>query len=109
VQLDFEFLVPVGPAGQQFRTDKNQPGRINLRDRNLDVVLLLPLRRNLPAVDHDGIATVPADESVTDLQPGTLALTSSQVRDVSTKRPPGRRSRDIDSRAAPLPVAPVAW
>lgn len=71
VQLDFEFLVPVGPAGQQFRADKNQPGRINLRDRNLDVVLLLPMRRNLPAVDHDGIATVPADESVTDVQPGT--------------------------------------
>lgn len=71
VQLDFEFLVPVGPAGQQFRADKNQPGRINLRDRDLDVVLLLPMRRNLPAVDHDGIATVAADESVADLQPGT--------------------------------------
>ena len=71
VQLDFEFVVSVGPARQQFRADKNRPSRINLRDRNLDVVLLLPMRRNLPAVDHDGIATVPADESVTDVQPGT--------------------------------------
>ena len=44
--------------------------RINLHDRNLDVVLLLPARRNLPAVDHDGIATVAADEPVTDLKPG---------------------------------------
>ena len=71
MQLDFEFLVPVGPAGQQFRADKNQPRCINLGDRTLVVVLILPMRRNLPEVDHDGIATVPADESVTDLQPGT--------------------------------------
>lgn len=71
VQLDFEFVVSVGPARQQFRADKNRPSRINLRDRNLDVVLLLPKRCNLPAVDHDGITTVPADESVTDVQSGT--------------------------------------
>jgi hypothetical protein len=71
VQLGYEFVVPVGPARQQFRADVNRPGRIDLRDRDLDVVLLLPLGRDVPAVDHDGIATVPADETVTDVQPGT--------------------------------------
>ena len=71
MQLDFEFLVPVGPAGQQFRADKNRPGRVDFRDRDLDVVLVLPMWRNLPALDHDGIAAVPADESVPDVQPGT--------------------------------------
>ena len=67
MQLDFDFVMSVGPARQQFRADKNRPGRISLRDRNLDVVLLLSMRRNLPAVDDDGIATVRADESITDL------------------------------------------
>src|SRR5690349_11142971 len=33
-QLDFEFVVSVGPARQQFRADKNRPSRIKLCDRN---------------------------------------------------------------------------
>ncbi len=62
----------VRPA-QYTRDDlaRMSPEQISQARRSGHFVLLLPMRRNLPAVDHDGIATVPADESVTDVQPGT--------------------------------------
>ena len=62
-----------------------------------------------PAVDHDGIATVPADESVTDVQSGTFGPHEFPRAGGQTKCPPRRRSRDIDSRATTLPLAPTAW
>src|SRR5450759_2047328 len=51
VQLRSEFVVSIWPARQQFRADKDRPIRLDLRNSNLDVVLLLPVRRNLPAID----------------------------------------------------------
>src|SRR5690606_30000639 len=70
-QLGCEFVVSVGPARQQFRTDDDRPAPIELGDRDLNVMLLVPTRRSLPPVDHDGVAAVSADEPVPDVQPGT--------------------------------------
>ena len=49
------------------RTDLSFP---DFRDSNLDVVLLLPPCRYFPAIDHDGIAAVPVNQSVMDVQSG---------------------------------------